>query len=290
MLIVSGSAAHDIGHDLGAILKFRHIKSALKVFGNDEILVQLDCDFAEPDVLIVQRVSGSVNSNLMELFFIAERLKALPPRTITVFIPYFAYSRQVDQGGARSAILRTLKSFGVSRVLTLDLHSRQDQDEENGLFSINSMNLFLPLLDLGRKDDVVFIFPDKGSFERACRFVPVLNFVSATKTRLPDGSCLVKIDGEMEVRDKKCIIVDDLVDSANTLFAAAELLKEKGAIEVSAFVTHGILSQGAVSLIDRSFIKRLYIANSVELKNTSPKIAVIPIARLVADFIVANFC
>jgi ribose-phosphate pyrophosphokinase len=250
----------------------------------------LEGDFAQKKVLLVQSLSDSANDNLMELLMLAEKVSKSAASKIIVLIPYFAYSRQDKQGGARSLVLKLLKSCGVNAVITLDVHSNFEDDAINGLFSICPLPLFLSLYASDKRDEVLFVFPDKGSFKRINPMLHDLRFALMTKTRLSDGSCMIDGENQELFQGQKCIIIDDVVDSANTVFSAVEFLRKCEAKSVEVCATHGILSRGAIDLIEKSFIDKLYLTNSCSLKVFSPKIKVINIQNLVADFIITNFC
>jgi ribose-phosphate pyrophosphokinase len=237
-----------------------------------EVFVEIEENVRGEDVFLVQSTSFPANDNLMELLVCLDALRRGSARRVTAVIPYFGYARQDRKTGPRTPISAKLvanliTTAGADRVLTLDLHAGQIQ----GFFDIPTDNLFgRPVLvqDIRERysgDDLVIISPDVGGVVRARAIASRLDAELAIidKRRPQAGvSEVMNIIGEVEGR--RCILVDDIVDSAGTLCNAAVALMEKGAASVSAYVTHGVLSGGAVARVAASPMEELVITDSIQ--------------------------
>ena len=238
-----------------------------------EIFVEIEENIRGEDVFVVQSTSYPANDNLMELLVTLDALRRASARRITAVIPYFGYARQDRKSGPRTPISAKLVSnliteAGADRVLTMDLHAGQIQ----GFFDIPTDNLFgEPVLtkDIqGKNPDsekLVIVSPDVGGVVRARGMAKRLNADLAIidKRREKAGvSEVMNIIGEVEGRT--CILVDDIVDSAGTLCNAAVALSQRGATSVSAYVTHGVLSGGAVARVTASPLEQLVITDSIQ--------------------------
>jgi ribose-phosphate pyrophosphokinase len=265
-------------------------------FSDLEVFVEIEENVRGRDVFVIQSTSYPANDNLMELLITVDALRRASARRITAVMPYFGYARQDRKAGSRTPIsaklvANLLTTAGASRVLTLDLHAGQIQ----GFFDIPVDNLFAaPVFttDLkGRLDnkDVMIVSPDVGGVVRARGLAKRLDadLAIVDKRRERAGvSEVMNIIGDVEGRH--CVIVDDIVDSAGTLCNAAAALGKAGAIAVSAYVIHGVLSGGAVGRIEASVLDELVITDSIrptEAVRVSGKIRVITIAPLMGEAI-----
>ncbi|MFN5716349.1 MAG: ribose-phosphate pyrophosphokinase, partial [Bradyrhizobium sp.] len=245
---------------------------------------------------ILQSTSFPANDNLMELLIITDALRRASARRITAVVPYFGYARQDRKSGSRTPISAKLVAnlisrAGVDRVMTLDLHAGQIQ----GFFDIPTDNLFAaPLMvrDIREKFDlakVMAVSPDVGGVARARGLAKRINTPLAIvdkRRERPGESEVMNVIGD--VAGYNCILVDDIVDSGGTLVNAAEALIGHGAKEVSAYITHGVLSGGAAARIASSRLKELVITDSIlptEAVNKAPNIRTISIAGLIAEAI-----
>ena len=224
------------------------------------------------DVFVVQSTSYPANDNLMELLVTLDALRRGSARRVTAVVPYFGYARQDRKSGPRTPISAKLVSnliteAGANRVLTLDLHAGQIQ----GFFDIPTDNLFAePVFteNIERQiggDDLVIVSPDVGGVVRARSLAKRVNADLAIidKRRERAGvSEVMNIIGD--VKGRRCILVDDIVDSAGTLCNAAVALMDSGAKSVSAYVTHGVLSGGAVARVTSSPLERMVITDSIQ--------------------------
>jgi ribose-phosphate pyrophosphokinase len=261
-----------------------------------EVFVEILENVRGEDMFVIQSTSYPANDNLMELLVTIDALKRGSARRITAVIPYYGYARQDRKSGPRTPISAKLVAnlitvAGADRVLTLDLHAGQIQ----GFFDIPTDNLFAaPVLVKDMKEryqgnDLTIVSPDVGGVVRARAMAKRMEAELAIidKRRERAGvSEVMNIIGDVEGR--RCILVDDIVDSAGTLCNAAVALKEAGAISVSAYVTHGVLSGGAVARVAASPMESLVITDSIqatEAMRVSQKIRQLTIAPLMGEAI-----
>jgi len=263
-------------------------------FADMEIFVEIQENVRGADVFIIQPTSFPTNDHLMELLIIVDAARRASARRITAVAPYFGYARQDRKPGPRTPITAKLvanmiERAGADRVLTIDLHAGQIQ----GFFDVPVDNLYAaPVMvqDLKKHYDlenVMVVSPDVGGVVRARalakRIGAPLAIVDKRRER-PGESEVMNIIGD--VKGHSCILIDDIVDSGGTLCNAAEALLEQGASEVSAYITHGVLSGGAVARIAASPLKELVITDSIqptEAVRVASNIRVISVAELLGE-------
>ncbi|GIX17415.1 MAG: ribose-phosphate pyrophosphokinase [Rhodothalassiaceae bacterium] len=296
MKILTGNANPPLAEAIAAYLNIPLTKASVKRFSDQEVFVEIHENVRGEDVFVVQPTSFPANDNLMELLVCIDALRRASARRITAVIPYFGYARQDRKPGPRTPISAKLvanliTTAGADRVLTMDLHAGQIQ----GFFDIPTDNLYaLPVFvrDIRERygtEDLMIVSPDVGGVVRARAHASRLGVPLAIvdKRREQAGvSEVMNIIGDVEGR--RCILVDDIVDSGGTLCNAAEALLEKGAKEVLAYVSHGVLSGGAVARISSSKLAELVITDSImatEAVRVSKKIRRITIAPLLAEAI-----
>ena len=282
-----------------AVAKYLNIplgKAMVQRFADDEIFVQIQENVRGEDVFILQSTSFPANDHLMELLIMIDALRRSSARRITAVIPYFGYARQDRKPAARTPISAKLVAnliteAGANRVLTLDLHAGQIQ----GFFDIPTDNLYaVPVLarDVRAHYDLsnlMVVSPDVGGVVRARslgkRLDAQLAIVDKRRDR-PGESEVMNVIGD--VTGKDCILIDDIIDSGGTLCNAADALLAKGAASVTAYITHGVLSGGAVERIKGSKLKELVITSSIQptaAVEAAPNIRVISIADLMGEAI-----
>jgi ribose-phosphate pyrophosphokinase len=272
-------------------------KASVKRFADLEVFVEIHENVRGEDVFVVQPTSFPANDNLMELLVIVDALRRGSARRITAVIPYYGYARQDRKSGPRTPISAKLvanliTTAGADRVLTLDLHAGQIQ----GFFDIPTDNLFAaPVFvrdireSFGETRDLTIVSPDVGGVVRARIIAQRLDADLAIidKRRERAGvSEVMNIIGN--VVGRRCILIDDIVDSAGTLCNAGEALKRAGATSVSAYVTHGVLSGGAVARIEASPLDQLVTTDSIQATDAmrdAAKIRQLTIAQLMAEAI-----
>ncbi|NJL07984.1 MAG: ribose-phosphate pyrophosphokinase [Methylacidiphilales bacterium] len=294
--LVAGNSNRALAEAIGAYLETPLAKAVVRRFADMEVFVEIQENVRGQDVFVIQSTSFPANDHLMELLIIMDALRRASARRITAVLPYFGYARQDRKPGPRTPISAKLVAnlitrAGADRVLTLDLHAGQIQ----GFFDIPTDNLYAsPVMvrDIKERydlDRVTVVSPDVGGVVRARgiakRIDAPLAIVDKRRER-PGESEVMNIIGDVEGRI--CILVDDIVDSGGTLVNAAEALLQQGATEVYAYITHGVLSGGAVSRITASKIKELVITDSIqptEAVRVSRNIRVISIATLIGEAI-----
>lgn len=294
MKILTGNSNQPLAEAIASYLNIPLTKASVKRFSDQEIFVEIHENVRGEDVFVTQSTSYPANDHLMELLVCIDALRRASARRITAVIPYFGYARQDRKPGPRTPISAKLvanliTTAGADRVLTMDLHAGQIQ----GFFDIPTDNLYaLPVLgrDLKERyspDDLMIVSPDVGGVVRARAYAKRVGAPLAIvdKRREQAGvSEVMNIIGDVE--GKVCVFVDDIVDSAGTLCNAAAALMQAGAKEVSAYVSHGVLSGGAVARVGASVLKELVITDSIpgtEAVRVSKKIRRITIAPLLAE-------
>jgi ribose-phosphate pyrophosphokinase len=274
MKIIACNSNRPLAEAISAYVNLPLTKASVRRFSDMEVFVEIEENMRGEDVFVVQSTSYPANDNLMELLVTLDALRRASARRVTAVIPYFGYARQDRKSGPRTPISAKLVAnliteAGADRVLTMDLHAGQIQ----GFFDIPTDNLFAePVLgehiqkDMnGETEKLVIVSPDVGGVVRARSLAKRLNADLAIidKRRERAGvSEVMNIIGEAEGRH--CILVDDIVDSAGTLCNAAVALMEEGAASVSAIVTHGVLSGGAVARVTSSPLEKLVITDSIQ--------------------------
>jgi len=294
MKLVSGNANRPLAEAIAAYLNMPLTKCLVRRFADMEIFVEVQENVRGADVFIIQPTSFPTNDHLMELLILIDALRRASARRITAVMPYFGYARQDRKPGPRTPISAKLvanliERAGADRVLTIDLHAGQIQ----GFFDIPTDNLYAaPVMVADIKENydtskVMVVSPDVGGVVRARglakRIGAPLAIVDKRRER-PGESEVMNIIGDVE--GQSCILVDDIVDSGGTLCNAAEALLERGAKEVSAYITHGVLSGGAVARITASPLKELVITDSIqptEAVRVARNIRVISVASLLGE-------
>ena len=297
MKLLAGNSNQILAAAIGDYLDIPLTHAQVKRFADNEVFVTIDENVRGEDVFVIQSTSYPANDNLMELLICIDALKRASARRITAVIPYFGYARQDRKTGGRTPISAKLVAnlitrAGADRVLTLDLHAGQIQ----GFFDIPTDNLVaIPVLadDIRRtqKGDtpLMIISPDVGGVVRARALADRLNadlaIVDKRRPRAGESE-VMNIIGD--VSDRRCILFDDIVDSAGTLCNAAKALSEAGATEVSAYVTHGVLSGAAADRVTASVLKELVVTDSIELSDpvkACEKIRAVSCAPLIGEAI-----
>lgn len=294
--VVAGNSNRPLAEAICSHLSIPLAKASVRRFADMEVFCEIQENVRGQDVFIIQSTSFPTNDHLMELLIITDALRRSSAKRITAVIPYFGYARQDRRASGRTPISAKLVSnlithAGVDRVLTLDLHAGQIQ----GFFDIPTDNLFgAPLMARDIKDrlewrNAMVVSPDVGGVVRARalakRLDAPLAIVDKRRDR-PGESEVMNIIGSVEGRS--CILIDDIVDSGGTLVNAAEALLDQGAKEVFAYITHGVLSGGAVARIAGSKLKELVITDSImptEAVKVARNIRVISIAQLMGEAI-----
>ena len=296
MKILTGNSNKNLSHKISKYLKNKLVNSSIRKFSDGEIYIEINENIRGNSIFIIQSVSSPANDNLMELLLCIDALKRSSAKNITAVSPYFGYARQDRKVVPRTSISAKLVSnlitnSGADRVVTLDLHSGQIQ----GFFDIPVDNLFAtPIFarHIKRKiktKNMICVAPDVGGTARARALGKMLNVGLAIVDKrrpAPGKSVVMNVIGN--VKDKTCIIVDDIIDSGGTIVNAAKILKQRGARDVHVYVSHGVLSGDAVEKIRKSQIKNLVITDTIDNSQKVKKaknIEILTISNLVGEAI-----
>lgn len=297
MKIMSGNSNMPLARAIAGYLELPLTDASVRRFADEEIFVEIHENVRGEDVFVVQPTAFPANDNLMELLICIDALRRASARRITAVVPYFGYARQDRKPGPRTPISAKLVAnlitvAGADRVLSVDLHAGQIQ----GFFDIPTDNLYAaPVMSADiqarfRGKNLMVVSPDVGGVVRARQLAKRLDnaplaIVDKRRERAGESE-VMNIIGDVEGRF--CILIDDIVDSAGTLCNAAAALREAGAEDVVAYVTHGVLSGGAVARVDGSALRELVITDSIgnhETIGTTPKIRHLAIAPLLGEAI-----
>jgi ribose-phosphate pyrophosphokinase len=294
--LVAGNSNPALAQAISEFLNTPLTKAVVRRFADMEVFVEIQENVRGADVFVVQSTSFPANDHLMELLIIIDALRRASARRITAVIPYFGYARQDRKPGPRAPISAKLVAnlitrAGADRVMTLDLHAGQIQ----GFFDIPTDNLYAsPLMvrDIKERfklDNVMVVSPDVGGVARARGLAKRINAPLAIvdkRRERPGESEVMNVIGE--VAGHTCVLVDDIVDSGGTLVNAADALLKQGAKEVYAYISHGVLSGGAVGRIGASRLKELVITDSIQATKdvlATANIRILPIGPLIGEAI-----
>jgi ribose-phosphate pyrophosphokinase len=294
--LLAGNSNRALSEAIAAYLATPLASAVVRRFADMEVFVEIQENVRGADAFVLQSTSYPANDHLMELLIIIDALRRASARRITAVIPYFGYARQDRKTGSRTPISAKLVAnlitrAGADRVMTLDLHAAQIQ----GFFDIPADNLYAsPVMvrDIRERFDLkrlMVVSPDVGGVVRARglakRIDAPLAIIDKRRERAGESE-VMNVIGEVEGRT--CILVDDIVDSGGTLVNAADALLENGATDVYAYISHGVLSGGAVARLTASQLKELVITDSIqptEAVRVARNIRVLSIATLIGEAI-----
>ena len=297
MKIMAGNSNLPLARAIAGYLELTLTDASVRRFADEEVFVEIHENVRGEDVFVVQSTSFPANDNLMELLICIDALKRASARRITAVVPYFGYARQDRKPGPRTPISAKLvanmiATAGADRVLAVDLHAGQIQ----GFFDIPTDNLYAAptmaqdVLNQTAGQDLMIVSPDVGGVVRARALAKRLDnapLAIVDKRRdKPGSSEVMNIIGD--VRGRTCVLIDDIIDSGGTLCNAAQAIMDAGAESVSAYITHGVLSGGAVARVDNSALKELVITDSIlptDAAKDCSRIRIIPIAPLIGEAI-----
>jgi ribose-phosphate pyrophosphokinase len=274
MKLISGTSHPTLAQEISELLGTPLTPRTIQRFSDQEIFVQIQESVRGEDVFVLQPTSPPANDHLMELLILLDTLKRCSTKRITAVVPYFGYARQDRKTASRTPITaklvaQMLQNAGADRILTLDLHSAQIQ----GFFDIPVDNL-LPgkifseaISNQIDPEHTTIVSPDIGGVGRARELAKRMNINLAVvdKRRLAPGvSKALHIVGD--VKKQHCIILDDIIDSGNTLFQATEALKKEGALSVQAYITHGLFTNTCLERVCEAKLDALNVTNSIDFK------------------------
>lgn len=296
MKILAGNSNRALTAEIAAYIGVPLTKCQVRRFADMEVFVEIQENVRGQDTFVIQSTSFPANDHLMEMLIMIDALRRASARRITAVIPYFGYARQDRKAGPRTPISAKLVAnmisrAGADRVLTVDLHAGQIQ----GFFDIPTDNLFAaPVMVRDFKErtslnNLMVVSPDVGGVVRARalakRIDAPLAIVDKRRERAGESEVMNVIG---DVNGKTCVLVDDIVDSAGTLCNAADALLRDGARDVYGYITHGVLSGGAVARIDSSHLKELVVTDTIaptEAVLAARNVRVLPIATLIGEAI-----
>ena len=294
-VLLTGTANLTLAKDVAKILG-KEVHETVSIFADGEKRVVIPENLRKRDIFIIQPTCPPVDSNIVELFLIIDAAKRSSASEVTAIIPYFGYSRQDRKDRSRvpisaSIIARLIEYSGADRILTIDIHSEQ----EPGFVEIPWDNLFssyslLPILKKKFSKNLVVASPDKNGVARVTFYAELLN---------ADGIAIVfkerdvhknneskALDMIGDVKDKDVLLVDDMIDTGGTIVEAANLIKKRGAKSISVAATHGLFSDPAPERITDSPIERIFITDTVPIREEmlkNPKVTIISVAKLLAE-------
>jgi len=296
MKILAGNSNLPLARAIAAYLELPLTDASVRRFADEEVFVEIHENVRGEDVFVVQSTSYPANDNLMELLICTDALRRSSAKRITAVVPYFGYARQDRKPGPRTPISAKLVAnlitqAGADRVLSVDLHAGQIQ----GFFDIPTDNLFAaPVMarDIKEKfnlSEVMVVSPDVGGVIRARGLAKRINaplaIIDKRRERAGESEVMNVIG---DVAGYTCVLIDDIVDSGGTLVNAADALLANGAKDVYAYITHGVLSGGAVARVTGSKLKELVITDSIqptEAVRKAPNIRLLPISSLIGEAI-----
>jgi len=292
MKIITGSSNQPFAQKVAEHCFTDLVPAELNRFSDGEICVEVHENIRGKDVFLVNSTCTPVNESLMELLIMIDTAKRSSAKRITAVIPYFGYARQDRKSASRTPITAKLvadllQRAGAHRILTMDLHAGQIQ----GFFDIPVDDLTSRVVfakdirrNISTEEPTVFVSPDAGGAVRARKFADMFHGdIAIVDKRRPQAGVSEVMALIGDVKDKHAILVDDIVDSGGTLCKAAEAILDAGALSVRAYITHGVLSNGASKKIDSSKLEELVISDSIPYKGTSKKVSQVSLAPLFGE-------
>ena len=296
MKILAGNSNLALARAIAGYLELPLTNADVRRFADDEVFVEIHENVRGEDVFVIQSTSAPANDNLMELLICIDALRRASAKRITAVVPYFGYARQDRKPGPRTPISAKLvanliTTAGADRVLAVDLHAGQIQ----GFFDIPVDNLFAgPVFSKDIKDTLpgrklTVVSPDTGGVVRARAIAKRIDAELAIIDKRREAAGVSEVMNVIgDVKDRDCILIDDIVDSAGTLCNAAAALKAEGAEDVIAYVSHGVLSGGAVARVEASELLELVITDSIQGTDAvcnAQRVRHLPIAPLLGEAI-----
>ncbi len=296
-VLLTGRSNPTLAHAIGKILK-TEVSEPISLFSDGEIRVRIAPNLRRRMVYIIQSTSMPVNDHLMELLFMIDAAKRASAAEVTVVVPYYGYARQDRKEMSRvpisaSVVAALLSNAGADRIVTLDIHSEQQEgftqkpwDNLYGSYSV------LPLIKKRNLTDLVVAAPDKGGMLKAAAYAKLLGVSKIAVVYKKRDVLLNNVSNTLamigDVKEKDVLIVDDMIDTAGTIVNAANYLKKKGARSIRVTATHGVFSGEAMKKVEDSAIEEMIITDTIahrdEVKN-NPKITIVSVAPLLAEAI-----
>lgn len=278
MKIIAGTTHLELARNIANQLKAEFIKAEVYRFNDGELSVTITSDLSTDEVVIIQSICSPASDNLFELLSLIDIAKRAKAKDIIVVIPYFGYSRS---DSSIRLIANLLVSAGACKIITVDIHSTEVQNFfKIPIINLSAADLFMPLIKT--KPHVVIVSPDLGGVARAKKISDSLECELAiiAKERTSPNLCrMTELIGD--VKDKHCVIIDDILDTAGTLCKAAEFLILHKAGSLEAYITHPVLSNGAGAMVETSKLKHVCVTNTITHNKLPFKFSQIPIDSLI---------
>ncbi len=297
--LMTGRTYPGLADEIAECLGIPLAKVSLENFANGEIGCRLDESVRGTDVFVMQTHSGAINDAIVEQALMIDAAKRSSAHSITAVCPFLGYARQDRKANGREPIaarliIDLLASAGADRIMSVDLHSGQTQGFFEGPFD---HLIAMPALITYVKESIdisnlIIVSPDAGGVKTAERYASALDCDMAIIHKHRSATVKNSVEAKYligEVKGKNCIVVDDMIDTAGTLCAAADLLAEHGAKDIYGLATHGVLSDPAVTRIEKSAFKKVIVTNTLPVPDDQAKIEIVTIAPLIADAIRAIF-
>lgn len=286
MIIIGGSSNPILAEGIADKLGCDCIISNTKKFADQELKVEIDWDLHCEDVIILQSTTRPVNDHLIELLLLADTAKRAGCNSITAVIPYFGYSRQdrpsYEYGPiSASLVARLIETSGVDKVVTLDMHSKQSEGFfKIGVKNIDTTNIFIDAFQ--ENSNYIVVSPDIGGLPRARTLASKMGTEIAIINKMRDiqGNPIIS-DVIGNVAGKNCLVIDDIVDTGDTLCKAAKFLMQSGAISVSACATHAVFSGGSIDKIRRAGFAEFFVTDTIHNQNLPSFVNVIETSDLI---------
>lgn len=293
--VLSGRAHPELAKSITKKLKLKPGKVKIDDFANGEIGCRLLTSVRNNDVFVVQSHAGAINNSIIEQLLIIDAAKRASARSITAVCPFLGYARQDRKASGREPvaarlIIDMLTAAGADRIMSIDLHSGQTQGFFDGPFDhLIAMPILKNYIQKNFKKNIIIVSPDAGRVKLNERYSRALNCDMAIIHKQRSSTVRNNAEAKQligEVKGKTCLLIDDMIDTAGTICAAADLLKKKGAKEVYGLATHGVLSGPAIERIEQSSFKKVIVTDSLPQTNkSSAKLKVLSVAPLIADAI-----
>ncbi|MDZ5761497.1 ribose-phosphate diphosphokinase [Lyticum sinuosum] len=293
MVKIIGSGKYKkFSKDIACILNIDYINVIINKFSGNEFHIKLKSYLYDEQVIIIQSTCNPVNDNLLKLLLLVDSIKLSGARKVISVIPYFGYSRQNQYNPlepcSMKVIAKILKTAGIDHVITLDLHSKESKE----YFEIGIENLDIELLfplfinKINNISNKIIVSPDKGSINRAQSLAKALycDFVFLNKIRTEKNTCNM-YDISSSIKGKNCIIIDDIIDTGETIIKASNLLMNNGAKSIQVIATHAVFSRKTEQKLISSCIEKLFLANTIQRKFNNPKFYTLNITSILADAI-----
>ena len=288
--IIAGRASLKLAIQICQKLRLSQIEALIEHFQDKELRIQLADNVYAEDVVIVQSTSQPANDHLMELLLLVDAAKRSGARKVIACVPYFGYSRQDKQfynfePVSAHLVATMLEAAGVNNLITIDLHSKKIKDFfKINVQNIETTNLFANILK--NKPNLIVVSPDIGGIIRSHKLSDKLGVGLAITNKIRKVHNTCKIDEIIgNVLDFHCVIVDDIIDTGDTLCQTTELLIKKGALSVEAIATHAVLSGNAINNLKNSAISKIIVTNTIQQTNLPEKFEVVDVTNLLSNHI-----